>query len=144
MWPAMHHAAALPPALLHYLVELLAFAAYWGALPIAMIFITRALKRTQRFVPAVVAWSWANFVCALLLTPAIVLYLIGTVSPQGLVVLTAVGLILSVAFQARVTEAALDTGALLSLGVSILNVAFAVALASAAGKVLQIFAPHAG
>jgi hypothetical protein len=142
MWPEVRPRAPLPPPVLHYVAELVAFAAYWEALPIVMIFMTRALGLTRRFVPFVVAWNWSNVVTALLLTPPILLFLVGGASTQGALVVGTASTLLSVAFQARVTEATLGTGVLASLGISILNLVIGLALSAIADLVPVLLSPH--
>lgn len=142
MWPVVKPETPLPPQMLHYAAEIVAFIVYWEALPLAAILITRRLHLTDRFVPFVVAWNWSNVVTALLLTPPIILFLLGTTSTESTLVIGAASTLLTVAFQARVAQVALGINVFVAIWISMLNLSFGMILAAFADRIPLLLAPQ--
>ena len=141
IWLQTEPSVPLPNAFVQSLIEIFAFALDWALLPILMIFITRRLGLTQRYVPFVVAWNWSNVIAALFALPPVLLLLFGLARPQEALFLNVVATALVVYYQQRVAQVALAIPMLAALAFPLLDLLLGVGLELGANAIERAIAP---
>ncbi len=103
-------------------VSIVAYAAGWAAFPIVAIFITRLLRLSQRYVPFIIAYNWANVPQMLVF---FLVFMIGAahLAPPALAEFLLLAAFLYIlVYQWFVTLTALETTGLTAAGIVIVQV----------------------
>lgn len=73
----------IPPLGPRLALELLSYPLSWVLFPLAMIGLVRLLKITDRYVPYIIAYNWANVIVVLLGLVPLLLYMTGLLDPRA-------------------------------------------------------------
>ena len=118
------------------LVSVVAYVVSWAAFPIAAIFITRLLGLSQRYIPFIIAYNWANVMQTLVYVPVVLIGAGGVVSAGFGQVLAVAATLYVLVYQWFVTRTALETTPVTAAGIVILQVTIDVLLHNRANSLI--------
>ncbi len=116
-------APAPPASQATFLVsELTGYVLSWIAFPVVMIYITKLLRLGQRYVPLIVAYNWTVMLLSLIALPPHILFALGLISLESLVILSVVVFTLSIYVRWLVVRIALFTSGVTAFGIVALDI----------------------
>lgn len=98
-----------PDTFAYYMAKLFALLLEWALFLVAMVFVTRLLGLTARYVPFVIAYNWSSVLIMAAFVPPVLLLQLGVIGENGLIVLSLAVTLIALYYRWFVARTALET-----------------------------------
>jgi hypothetical protein len=105
----------------YWLIEMLAYAVGWAALPLAMILIVKLIGASHRYVPFVIAYNWGSCLVYLAMTIPSIAFLLGIATPTGIFILSYGVAVFVLTYRWRLARETLQISGLNAAGIVIFD-----------------------
>ena len=124
----------------YWLIEMIAYAVDWAAMPLCMVLIVKLIGASHRYVPFVIAYNWGSCLVYLALTVPSIAFLLGIATPTGIFILSYAVAVFVLTFRWRLARETLQISGLNAAGIVIFDALLTFLITIGAARLHRLFA----
>jgi hypothetical protein len=124
----------------YWLIEMIAYAVDWVALPLAMVLIVKLIGASHRYVPFVIAYNWGSCLVYLAMTIPSTAFLLGVATPTGIFILSYGVAVFVITYRWRLARETLQISGLNAAAIVIFDVLLSFLITIAAARLHRLLA----